>query len=69
MTKVDVMMRCVRWYAAYPLGFRHIEKMMKERGVVVDHAKVHRWAVKILPVLAKKNSFAPASRRSKLADG
>jgi transposase InsO family protein len=27
--------------------------MMAKRGVVVDHATVHRWAVKILPVLAR----------------
>jgi transposase-like protein len=47
------MLVCVRWYAAYPLSFRHIEEMMGERGVSVDHATVHRWAVKILPVLAK----------------
>ena len=50
---LEVMMVCVRWYVAYPLSFRHIEEMMGERGVVVDHATVHRWAVKILPVLAK----------------
>ena len=25
---------------------------MQERGVFVDHATVHRWAIKILPVLA-----------------
>jgi len=24
---------------------------MAERGVIVDHATVHRWALKILPVL------------------
>jgi len=46
-------MLCVRWYVAYPLSFRHIEEIMQERGVVVDHATVHRWAVKMLPVLAK----------------
>ena len=46
------MLTCVRWYAAYPLSLRHIEEMMAERGVVVDHATVHRWAIKILPVLA-----------------
>ena len=48
-----VMLTCVRWYVAYPLSFRHIEEMMAERGVVVDHATVHRWSLKILPVLAK----------------
>lgn len=26
--------------------------MMAERGVSVDHATVHRWAIKILPILA-----------------
>ena len=37
---------------AYPLSLRHIEEMMAERGVFVDHTTVHRWATKILPVLA-----------------
>jgi putative transposase len=49
---LEVMLVCVRWYAAYPLSLRHIEEMMAERGVAVDHATIHRWAVKILPVLA-----------------
>jgi putative transposase len=50
---LEVMLTCVRWYAAYPLSLRHIEEMMAERGVFVDHATVHRWSLKILPVLAK----------------
>ena len=49
---LEVMLVCVHWYSAYPLSFRHIEEMMAERGVLVDHATVHRWAIKILPVLA-----------------
>jgi len=49
---LEVMLTCVRWYAAYPLSLRHIEELMAERGVCVDHATVHRWAIKILPVLA-----------------
>ena len=48
----EVMLVCVRWYEAYPLSLRHIEEMMAERGVFVDHATVHRWSIKILPVLA-----------------
>ncbi len=51
---LEVMLPCVRWYAAYPLSLRHIEEMMAERGVAVDHATVHRWAIKILPVLAAR---------------
>src|SRR6201999_3644260 len=50
---LEVMLTCVRSYVAYPLSLRHIEEMMAERGVVVDHATVHRWARKIVPVLAK----------------
>lgn len=37
---------------AYPLSLRHIEEMMRERGVFVDYATVHRWAIKMVPVLA-----------------
>ena len=40
------------WYAAYPQSLRHTGEMMAERGVFVDRATVHRWAIKMLPVLA-----------------
>ena len=49
---LEVMVVCVRWYAAYPLSFRNIEEMMAERGVFVDHSTLHRWSIKVLPVLA-----------------
>ena len=49
---LEIMLVCVRWYAAYPLSLRNLEEMMAERGVLVDHATVHRWALKMLPVLA-----------------
>lgn len=49
---LEVMLVCVRWYAAYPLSFRNLEEMMAERGVHVDHATVYRWALKLLSVLA-----------------
>src|SRR5674476_204252 len=49
---LEVMLTCVRWYVAYPLSLHHVEEMMRERGVFVDHTTVHRWAIKMLPVLA-----------------
>jgi putative transposase len=49
---LGVMLTCVRWYVAYPLSLRHLEEMMAERGISVDHATLHRWAIKIVPVLA-----------------
>jgi transposase-like protein len=41
----EIMLVCVRWYVAYPLSLRNLEEMMAERGVMVDHATVHRWAL------------------------
>ena len=49
---LEVMLMCVRCYAAYPLSFRNSEEMMTERGVFVDHSTLHRWSMKMLPVLA-----------------
>jgi len=34
------------------LSFRHLEEIMQERGVFVDHSPVHRWSLKILPLLS-----------------
>ena len=49
---LEVMLVCVRWYAAYPLSFRQIEEMMAERGVLVDHSTLPRRSIKMLPALA-----------------
>jgi len=43
----------VRWYVAYPLNCRHVEELMQERGVEVDHSTLHRWVLKYVPVLEK----------------
>jgi transposase-like protein len=50
---LDVILVCVRWYAAYSLSLRNLQEMMAEQGVLVDQATVHRWALKGLPTLAK----------------
>lgn len=50
---LEIMLVCVRWCAAYALSLRNLEEMMAERGVLVDYATVHRWSLKMLPVLAK----------------
>ena len=34
------------------LNVSYLEEVVAERGVFVDHATVHRWALKLLPVLA-----------------
>ena len=50
---IDAILVCIRWYAAYPLSYRQLEEMMEERGVVVDHSSINRWAIRFLPLLGK----------------
>jgi transposase-like protein len=49
----DIMLMGVRWYVAYPLSYRHVEELMEERGVPVDHATIQRWVVKYSAQLAE----------------
>jgi hypothetical protein len=49
----DVILWGMRWYVAYPIGYRQIEEMMGERGVEVDHSTLHRWVLKYVPALEK----------------
>ena len=50
---IDVILVCIRWYAAYPLSYRHLEEIMEERGVSVDHSSINRWAIRFLPLIEK----------------
>lgn len=38
----NIILTCVRWYVAYPLSYRHLEEMMEERGVSIDHSTLNR---------------------------
>jgi transposase-like protein len=50
----EIILRGVRWYVAYPLSYRQLEEMMKERGVVVDHSTLNRWVIKYAPEIEKQ---------------
>jgi putative transposase len=47
----EIMLMGVRWSVAYPLRSRHVEELMEERGVSIDHATIQRWVVKYSPKL------------------
>ena len=47
----DIILMGVRWYLAYPLSYRHVEELLEERGVPIDHATIQRWVVKYSPQL------------------
>ena len=50
----EIILMCIRWYVAHPLSCRHVEELMEERGVFLDHATVNRWVVKYSPLLEAK---------------
>jgi len=47
----EIILTGVRWYVAYPLSTRHVEELMQERGVSVDHSTMNRWVVRYSPQL------------------
>ena len=56
----EIILWGVRWYVAYPISYRRLEEMMKERGVEVDHSNLNRWVLKYAPAL--ENSFRQYKR-------
>jgi len=65
----EVILVCIRWCAAYPLSARHLEEMMEERGMLVDHSTVSRWAIRFFTVARKDLSQTQAPGGRQLADG
>ena len=49
----EMILQCVRWYVAYSLSYRGLEKLMQERGYVVDHSTIQRWVVHYAPRIDK----------------
>jgi putative transposase len=47
----EIILTGVRWYVASPLSTRHVEELMRERGVHVDHSTINRWVIKYSPPL------------------
>ena len=42
----EVILMAMRWYLAYPLSYRHVEELLLERGLKVDHATINRWVIR-----------------------
>lgn len=59
---VDVIAQCVRWYLAYSLSLRNLEEMMAERGIEVDHSTLHRWVLRLVPLITKVATSVPSDR-------
>ena len=52
--QAEIFLLCMRWYLRYPLCYRNLEEMMRERGLHVDHTTVYRWVQHYTPELEKR---------------
>jgi IS6 family transposase len=50
----DIILTCVRWYLCYALSYRHLEELMTERGLSVDHSTIFRWVRRYSPELERR---------------
>ena len=44
----------MRWYLKYPLSYRQLEEMMRERGLSVNHTTISRWVQRYAPEFDKR---------------
>jgi putative transposase len=44
-----IILTGVRWSVAYPLSTRHVDELMRERGVHVAHSTSNRWVINYSP--------------------
>lgn len=49
-----VIVQAVSWYLRYPLSYRDLEEMFRERGFEVDHSTINRWVLAYAPLIEKR---------------
>jgi transposase-like protein len=49
-----LIVQAVTWYLRYPLSYRDLEEMFRERGFEVDHSTINRWVLAYAPDIEKR---------------
>jgi transposase-like protein len=49
-----LILQAVSWYLRYPLSYRDIEEMFRERGLTVDHSTLNRWVLAYAPLIERR---------------
>jgi hypothetical protein len=65
----EVIIVAVRWYLTYPLSYRQVCDILRDRGVSVAPSTVMRWVVRYAPEFEKRWRRYEKNRRSELAGG
>src|SRR5215218_7817417 len=49
-----LILQAVSCYLRYPLSYRDIEELFRERGLEVDHATLNRWVLAYAPLIERR---------------
>src|SRR5829696_3577504 len=49
--EATLILQAVSWYLRYPLSYRDIEELFRERGLEVDHSTLNRWVLAYAPLI------------------
>ena len=52
--EASLILQAVAWYLRYPLSYRDIEELFRERGLVADHATLNRWVLAYAPLIERR---------------
>ena len=50
----EIIVHAVWLYCRYALSYRDVEEILKDRGILVDHATIQRWVYKFAPIFEKE---------------
>jgi transposase-like protein len=50
----EVILWAVRWYLMFPISYRDLEYMLRDRGVSVDPTTIYRWIQAYAPEIEKR---------------
>ena len=52
--EAPLILQAVCWYLRYPLSYRDIEELFRERGLAVDHSTLNRWVLAYAPLIERR---------------
>src|SRR5215218_875564 len=52
--EATLILQAVPWYLRYPLSYRDIEELFRERGLEVDHSTLNRWVLAYASLIERR---------------
>src|SRR6476469_3876896 len=52
--EATLILQAVSWSLRYPLSYRDIEELFRERGLEVDHSTLNRWVLAYAPLIERR---------------